>query len=372
MSRVKVAIFGTVGKSVNIDPTATNGAQLGVNFYMPGGQLATADLLASYIGAVASTQPTTTQNHKLLQGLTVGNDHPQYQLKAVLTTRGDLYYRGASDVGPLALGTNLQVLRSNGTDLVYATVSPTVTLTGNVTGAGTLTNLGNVSFAATIAANAVTDARLRDSVGLSVIGRASDTSGDPADVVAANDGEVLRRSGTTLGFGQITQAAVTNLSTDLTAIRAITTLTENDETALFPSSRRLLPGTDVAFDDTVPGVRTINATGGGGGSSTVGVQTEAGTSRTISATDYAQKVRFTSGSAIAYTVPKNATLAVPIGTVVGVQQAGAGQVTLTPEDGTVTIIGPSGKQLYTRAVGAFAAIHKVATNTWELTGDLAV
>lgn len=38
---------------------------------------------------------------------------------------------------------------------------------------------------------------------LSVLGRATNSAGVPADIVASNDGDVLRRSGTTLGFGTI-------------------------------------------------------------------------------------------------------------------------------------------------------------------------
>jgi hypothetical protein len=61
-----------------------------------------------------------------------------------------------------------------------------------------------------IANNAVTDTKIRDSAALSVIGRSANSSGDPADIAAANDGEVLRRSGTTLGFGTVATAGITN------------------------------------------------------------------------------------------------------------------------------------------------------------------
>lgn len=60
----------------------------------------------------------------------------------------------------------------------------------------------------TVENNAITDAKLRDSAALSVIGRASNTSGDPADIVAANDGEVLRRNGTSVGWGTIATAGI--------------------------------------------------------------------------------------------------------------------------------------------------------------------
>ena len=56
--------------------------------------------------------------------------------------------------------------------------------------------------------NAVDNTKLRDSVGLSVIGRTSSTTGDPADIVAATEGHVLRRSGTRVGFGTIGTAGI--------------------------------------------------------------------------------------------------------------------------------------------------------------------
>ena len=68
--------------------------------------------------------------------------------------------------------------------------------------------LGALSVtSAKIADNAVTNAKLRDSAGLSVIGRGANSSGDPADIVGS-DGQVLRVSGTSLGFGTITSAGI--------------------------------------------------------------------------------------------------------------------------------------------------------------------
>jgi len=57
-------------------------------------------------------------------------------------------------------------------------------------------------------ANAVTDAILRDSAGLSVIGRSANSSGDPADIVAGSDGLVLLRNGAVLQFGQVATAGL--------------------------------------------------------------------------------------------------------------------------------------------------------------------
>jgi hypothetical protein len=59
-----------------------------------------------------------------------------------------------------------------------------------------------------IADNAVTNTKLRDSAATSVIGRASGSTGDPADIVAANNGEYLRRTGGALLFGSILEADI--------------------------------------------------------------------------------------------------------------------------------------------------------------------
>jgi hypothetical protein len=61
---------------------------------------------------------------------------------------------------------------------------------------------GNVTTAK-IADKAITNAKLRDSAALSVIGRSANTSGVPADIASTTDGDVLRRSGTSIGFGKI-------------------------------------------------------------------------------------------------------------------------------------------------------------------------
>lgn len=54
----------------------------------------------------------------------------------------------------------------------------------------------------------VTNSKLRHSAALSVIGNSTNASGAPADIAAANDGEVLRRSGTAVGFGQVATAGI--------------------------------------------------------------------------------------------------------------------------------------------------------------------
>lgn len=62
--------------------------------------------------------------------------------------------------------------------------------------------------------NAIGDAQLRDSAALSVVGRSANSTGDPADIAAGSDGHILRRSGTTLGFGQAATAGIADDAVD--------------------------------------------------------------------------------------------------------------------------------------------------------------
>jgi len=88
------------------------------------------------------------------------------------------------------------------------------TLNQNTTGtAGNVANgdYGDITVSSGvwgIDANVVADGDLRQSAGLSVIGRSANTTGNVADITAANDGEVLRRNGTTIGFGTVATAGI--------------------------------------------------------------------------------------------------------------------------------------------------------------------
>lgn len=59
-----------------------------------------------------------------------------------------------------------------------------------------------------IGANKVLDTMIRQSVGLSVIGRSANTTGNVADLTAVTDGHVLRLSGTAIGFGTTATAGI--------------------------------------------------------------------------------------------------------------------------------------------------------------------
>lgn len=97
------------------------------------------------------------------------------------------------------------LLAVNGSDQL--TFNGTAIFPGGITAlTGDVTATGPGSVAATIANNAVTDAKFRTSGALSVVGRGSNTTGNVADISAGTDHFVLRRSGTALSFGLLLSA----------------------------------------------------------------------------------------------------------------------------------------------------------------------
>lgn len=100
-----------------------------------------------------------------------------------------------------------------------------------------------------------------------------------------------------------------------------------------------------------------------------GITSQAGTSYTAVLADANTRVRFTSASPVAFTVPPNSSVAYPVGTFIEYEQAGAGAVTATAGAG-VTIRNRAGFDV-TAGQYAVAGLRKVATDEWSLTGDLA-
>lgn len=75
----------------------------------------------------------------------------------------------------------------------------------------------------------------------------------------------------------------------------------------------------------------------------------------------------TNAAAVTVTVPKDATTDFPIGYITHVYQQGSGQVTLSPEDGTVSINAASSP--LTRTQYSALSIVKVGANTYNIIGD---
>lgn len=72
---------------------------------------------------------------------------------------------------------------------------------------------GTGSQVATIAANAVTNAKFRQSVGVSVVGRSTNSTGNVADIVSALASTYMKRAATTVLFDSIDFAELKNIPT---------------------------------------------------------------------------------------------------------------------------------------------------------------
>ena len=182
----------------------------------------TADSIASNITGAALTKTDDTN-----VTLTLGGTHGTALLRAASITVGWdgqlAVTRGGTGVATITgvavgngtsamsgvTGTANQLLRRNAANTAYEFFTPTyisgnqtITLSGDVTGSGT------TAITTTIANNAVTLAKMADMATLSVIGRSTAGTGDPEILTAGTDGYVLRRSGSTLGFGTIATESI--------------------------------------------------------------------------------------------------------------------------------------------------------------------
>jgi hypothetical protein len=178
------------GGTVNSVTGTTNRITIGGTASDP-----TVDISTSYVGQATITTLGTIATG-VWQGTAVG------------------YAYGGT--GLTALGTAGQLIKVNAgaTALEYFTpayisANQTITLTGDVTGSHA------TGIATTIAANAVTDGKFRQSAGLSVVGRTTNSTGNVADITAGTDLDVLWRNGTSLAFAPLPFANLSSKPTTM-------------------------------------------------------------------------------------------------------------------------------------------------------------
>ena len=103
--------------------------------------------------------------------------------------------------------------------------------------------------------------------------------------------------------------------------------------------------------------------------SIVALVTQSGTAVTAALSDVGKLINFTSnGTAVAFTIPANATVAFSVGDQLNIFQAGTATVTITPA-ATVTIRS-SGSKLKTNDQFSVATCVKIDTNEWIALGNL--
>lgn len=105
----------------------------------------------------------------------------------------------------------------------------------------------------------------------------------------------------------------------------------------------------------------------------VGINAQTGTTYTFAASDaFNTVVTLSNASAIAVTIPTNATTAFPVGTVLNFAQTGAGQVTVSGASGvTVTSNGATAASPKTRVQYSSGSAIQTSANNWLVIGDIA-
>ena len=92
--------------------------------------------------------------------------------------------------------------------------------------------------------------------------------------------------------------------------------------------------------------------------------------KTIAATDSGKLIRFFDGSPLTLTVPTNAAVALPIGTVVAVRNFMNATLTIAPASGVTLALAGGGFISGTRTMvsSGFGTLIKEDTNLWVITG----
>lgn len=117
-----------------------------------------------------------------------------------------------------------------------------------------------------------------------------------------------------------------------------------------------------AFDKANDNFTELYARGG------AAVSSQTGTSYTAVLGDANTYIQFSNAGAINFTIPPNASVAFPVGTVIEMEQTGAGALSVVAGSG-VTINSRS-SDLTLAGQYAVAFVKKVSTNTWTMNGDL--
>jgi hypothetical protein len=227
---------------------------------------------------------------------------------------GDIY--SCNTAGVITFGTTNITFAQIGTAQIYT--------------AGAGLDLTGVQFS--VETNGITNAMLRQSAGLSVIGRSGNTTGDVADVTAGTDHQVLRRSGTAVGFGAVAldQSAAVSGTLPVTSGGTGQTSFTNGElligntTGNTLTKATLTPGSGISITNG-NGAITIAASGGGV-SSVSGTGTVQGITLSGTVTSSGNLTLGGSLSAVSLTSQVSGTLPVANGGT-GITSFGAGVAT---------------------------------------------
>ena len=100
-----------------------------------------------------------------------------------------------------------------------------------------------------------------------------------------------------------------------------------------------------------------------------GANLQTGTAYTLVLTDNNKIVSMSNAASNTVTIPPNSSVGFPVGATISVRQAGAGTTAVAP--GTGVTLNSRGGLRNCAGQFAYVTIIKIATDTWDLVGDLA-
>ena len=169
-------------------------------------------------------------------------------------------------------------------------------------------------------------------------------------VALGTSGYAVTSDGTDVVWGQI---AAGGLATD-----AVTTVKILDANVT----------ADKLATDSVTQVKIADRAVGSAELDSITYNAQTDTTYTLVLTDAQKIVSLTNGSAIALTVPTNASVAFEIGDQINLLQLGAGQVTVAGDAGVT--VSSEGTKLKLKDQYAIGTLVKTGTDTWVLVGNL--
>lgn len=254
-----------------------------------------------------------------------------------------------------------------GTSSGTNTGDQTITLTGDVTGSGT------GSFAATIANDAVTFAKMQNITTDRLLGRDTASTGDPEEITVGGGLEFT-------GSGGIQRSALTGDATASAGSNALTIANDavsNAKLANMAASTvkaRITGSTGDPEDATVAQVNALLQADGltNDAAGFRGIpQNSRSAAYTIAAADNGKHILHPSADTTArtFTIDSNANLALPIGfTVTFVNQASGGVITIAITTDTMRLAGAGTTGSRTLAANGVATAIKLTSTEWIISG----